>query len=109
MLYIQNFVHETKLLALLVKAAEMAEVDFQAGELDGVEGGSGVGSQDEHADANAVRPRKDVFIYPFSPLMGFQLLEKQGFSSVIPETFRNQITSNRDNYFGGSVQDSVFG
>ncbi|KAK9917940.1 hypothetical protein WJX75_009927 [Coccomyxa subellipsoidea] len=31
----------------------MAEVDFQAGELDGVEGGSGVGSQDEHADANA--------------------------------------------------------
>ncbi len=32
----------------------MAEIDFQAGELDGVEGGSGVGSHDEHADANAV-------------------------------------------------------
>ncbi len=32
----------------------MAEVEFQAGELDGVEGGSGVGSHDEHADANAV-------------------------------------------------------
>ncbi|CAL8463335.1 g2869 [Coccomyxa elongata] len=31
----------------------MAEVEFQAGELDGVEGGSGVGSHDEHADANA--------------------------------------------------------
>ena len=32
----------------------MAEVEFQAGELDGVEGGSGVGSHEEHADANAV-------------------------------------------------------